>query len=171
MAKTLQEKYNFYPLIFFENGTIYIGEKDTQSFDKDSFISSVYNEFNESLSQLGKVSNDELQYNAKTQRFEKYIFAFSGIKQQLEYLKNNAIPRGKSRTKTDWFEDLVKKRFSENQKFITTFKDKENFLEIFNITDDQNNQEDFAEKWKAVSSYLGGLLNLLRDVYLAPDDT
>lgn len=171
VAKTLQEKYNFYPLIFFENGTIYIGEKDTQSFDKDSFISSVYNEFNESLSQLGKVSNDELQYNATYQIFEKYIFAFSGIKQQLEYLKNNVIPRGKSRTKTDWFEDFLKKRFSENKKFITTFKDKENFLEIFKITDDQNNREDFAEKWKAVSSYLGGLLNLLRDVYLAPDNT
>ena len=166
VAGVLQQEYNVYPLLFFDHGTIYIGQNELQSFDKSSFINQVHQRFNDSLKNLGSISSDELQYNSKTQRFEKYIFGFSGIKEQLEYLKNHAI----SRVKKDWFEEVLSKRFSGNQKFINAFKSRDNFLQVFKIVEIQDKQEDFAQKWKAVSNYLGGTLNLLKDVYLAPDN-
>lgn len=173
IAKVLQEKYQLYPFLFFDNGTVYLGEYEPTSFNKKEFLMLVINHFNQTLQNVGNKSSDELEYNGKTQRFEKYIFAFCGVDKQLEYLKNNSTRKAQ----IGWFQgnpdkpeqDFLSKRFN-NQKFQETFRDQDNFLQVFNIMGKRDQNEDFAQKWEAVSRYLGGVLNLLNDVYLAPSN-
>jgi hypothetical protein len=170
IAKILQEEYQLFPLLFFDNGTVYLGE-NAPEFEKNIFLSLVTQQFNQSLQTLGHKSTDELEYNGKIQRFEKYIFAFSGVDKQLEYLKHNSIKK----SQIGWFygnpdkpnQDFLSKRF-KNKKFQDTFKDQDNFLKVFNMSEPKDKDEDFAQKWEAVSRYLGGVLNLLNDIYLAP---
>ncbi|MEQ9625438.1 hypothetical protein [Coleofasciculus chthonoplastes] len=54
IAQTLQTQYNLYPLLFFANGTLYLSEGKLQDFNRDEFINSVVQSFNNSLQQLGE---------------------------------------------------------------------------------------------------------------------
>lgn len=163
IARTLQQKYNLYPLLFFENGTLYIGEQEPKLFDRDGFLNSVLQQFNESLQQLGENQENEPEYNPKTQRFEKYVFSFCTSKNLLNFLQKNS-PR---KTQVGWFQSYLQKRF-EKTYFKDAFETAEKFQQLFQIDASRDSDQNFATKWDAVSRYLGGLLNLLRDVYLSP---
>jgi CRISPR type I-D-associated protein Csc3/Cas10d len=79
IARILEQEYNLYPLLFFENGTVYIGEQEPKSFDCNLFIELVLQKFNDSLQHLGDNPSNEPEYNPKTQRFEKYVFSFCTV--------------------------------------------------------------------------------------------
>ena len=173
-ARVLQREYELYPLLFFENGTLYIGEQEPKLADRHKFLESVFQEFNESLQRLGDNHSNEPEYNPKTQRFEKYVFSFCTVTKLLDFLKNNSIRK----TQVGWFQGnpdkpeqtyYLKKRF-EKLYFQKAFGDEKEFLLQFKIDSHQDKNQDFASKWDAVSKYLGGVVNLLRDVYLAPDE-
>lgn len=165
IAQTLQTQYNLYPLLFFANGTLYLSEGELQDFNRDELIQSVVQSFNNSLQQLGEKPGNQPEYNRKTQRFENYVFTFWTAAQLLEFLKANS----QRKDKPGWFQELLQKRF--NSYFKDAFGDQENFQQLFQIEPTRDRDPNFAEKWAAVNRYLGGVLNLLRDVYLSPDES
>jgi len=164
IARTIQDEYNLYPLLFFANGTLYLSEAELNGFNRESFIDSVVQSFNSSLQQLGEKPGNQPEYNRKTQRFEKYVFAFWTAAQVLEFLQANS--RGK--VKPGWFQEYLQKRFQSY--FKDAFGNQENFQQLFYIEPTRDRDPNFADKWAAVNRYLGGVLNLLRDVYLSPDE-
>ncbi|MEQ9482292.1 type I-D CRISPR-associated protein Cas10d/Csc3 [Coleofasciculus sp. F4-SAH-05] len=165
IAQTLQTQYNLYPLLFFANGTLYLSEGELQDFNRDEFINSVVQSFNNSLQQLGEKPGNQPEYNRKTQRFENYVFTFWTAAQLLEFLKANS----QEKVKPGWFQEYLQKRF--NSYFKDAFGDQEKFQELFHLDPTRDRDPNFAEKWAAVNRYLGGVLNLLRDVYLSPDES
>jgi hypothetical protein len=174
IARILQQEYTLYPLLFFENGTLYIGEQDPKPFDCNLFIELVLQKFNDSLQHLGDNPSNEPEYNPKTQRFEKYVFSFCTVTKLLNFLKNNSTRK----TQVGWFKGnpekpdqpyYLKKRFDKSY-FKDVFVDEKKILELFQINADYDKNQSLASKWDALSRYLGGILNLLRDVYLAPDE-
>jgi len=174
IARILQQEYSLYPLLFFENGTLYIGAQQPKPFDRNSFLDLVLQSFNSSLQQLGKQSGIDPEYNGKTQRFEKYVFLSYSVPQLLKFLET----KSNGKAEVGWFqgnpdkpekEFYIQKRF-KNSKFQEAFGNKQKFLERFEIKDEADREQNFASKWKSISKYLGGVLNLLRDVYLSPDE-
>lgn len=173
IARVLQQEYNLYPLLFFENGTLYIGEQKPQPFDRDIFLDLVLQSFNGSLQQLGEKSSDEPGYNGKTQRFENYVFLFYSVSQLLNFIKI----KSNRKAEVGWFlgnPEKPEKEFYLQKRFKTYFEDvfgsQKQFLELFEIKEEADREANFASKWESISKYLGGVLNLLRDVYLAPDE-
>lgn len=173
IARVLQQEYSLYPLLFFENGTVYIGETEPKLFERDRFLNLVFQSFNTSLNKLGENSEGGLEYNGKNQRFETYVFLFSPVSKLLNCLRFNS----KIKAEVGWFqgnpekpkqEFYLQKRFKQKY-FQDYFRSQQQFLDLFEIKAGADREQDFARKWKSISKYLGGVLNLLRDVYLAPD--
>jgi len=165
IAQTLQTQYNLYPLLFFANGTLYLSQGELQDFNRDELLNSVVQSFNHSLQELGEKPGNQPEYNRKTQRFENYVFTFWTAAQVLEFLKSNS----QGKVKPGWFQELLQKRFDSY--FKDAFETQEKFQELFHIEPTRDRDPNFAEKWAAVNRYLGGVLNLLRDVYLSPDES
>jgi hypothetical protein len=67
------------------------------------------------------------------------------------------------------FQAYLDKRFEK-----TYFKDVlgciAQFQQQFQLDAARDIDQNFANKWDAISRYLGGVLNLLRDIYLSPDE-
>ncbi|HBB32363.1 MAG TPA: type I-D CRISPR-associated protein Cas10d/Csc3 [Cyanobacteria bacterium UBA8803] len=164
IARTLQRKYGLYPLLFFENGTLYIGQEKPQPFHADDFLDLVVSEFINSLQNLGENTEIAPDYNYQTQRFEKYVFSFSSLAKLLKFLQINS----QRKVKAGWFKAYLEKRF-EQEYFQVAFESTDQFYHQFSLNINRDSDANFASKWDAVSRYLGGVLNLLRDIYLAPD--
>ncbi len=163
IARTLQQEYNLYPLLFFENGTLYIGNQEPKLVERNKFFDFVLQDFNTSLQQLGQKTETDPEYNLKTQRFEKYVFSFCTATKLLNFLKNNSCRK----TQVGWFQSYLQKRFEKTYKDV--FGCIAQFQQQFQLDANRDSDQNFASKWDAVSRYLGGVLNLLRDIYLSPD--
>jgi disulfide oxidoreductase YuzD len=162
IARILQQEYNLYPLLFFENGTLYIGEQELKLVCRDSILDLVFKQFNNVLQELGENSEEKPEYNGKTQEFEKYVFLFFSPATLLDFLKTDS----NRREKNGWFQLYLNERF-KNAQFKNAFIDIEQFQQLYQLDASRDNDQNFASKWKAVSKYLGGILKLLRDIYLS----
>lgn len=168
VASILAAKYGLFPLLYFANGTLYIGEQHTFQNDEKHLQAEVAAEFFSLVqSTLGdralEVAQDAIRAPQGTVQFAADAYIFAGLKQQVEALRNYAQRRKAKHFLTDRLGSRMEGRANRAKQPISQEEIQQHisdFCEKYGIAETAELDEDFSTKWFATTTFIMGTESL-----------
>lgn len=167
-ATVLSNKFNLFPLLYFANGTLYIGKPINDFGDEQELQTEIAREFFSLVqSTLGdralEVAQDAIRAPQGTVKFSADAFVFAGLKQQLEALRNYAQRRKSKRFLSDRLGSRLEGRAKRAKKDIAPEEINQHvtdFCQKYQMEKERELDEDFSTKWYATTAFIMGTENL-----------
>jgi hypothetical protein len=160
VARQLEARLGFYPLLYFATGTLYAGSIDPGQMTDDGFIPMVAGEVLGSLTQGSGTNMVRDALRRQKFDFERYVYAFSSVETLLEVVRDETVTsKPDARVALQEIDGLVAKR----QKLTTEWRETvEKRLGIALL--DPTEHKTFNELWSLARRYLLYVDTLLRDL-------
>lgn len=162
VAGELADKYNFYDLLFFATGTLYIGPR-LESVDRESLISEVVDGVLTSLTRSGD-RTDAIKDGIRGQKFdfEQYVYTFASAERLLDSVHQDTLQAKPNAKKAlSEIDGLIEKDTSK--KLPSDWR--ETVEARFQITlADPKTDQTLNDHWSLVYRYLLFVDALLRDL-------
>ena len=162
VAKRLEQEYEFFPLLYFATGTLYLGSTQVKDLDREVFIQDVIDEV---LGSLARYSSDAGAAKDGLRRqkydFEKYVYTFAGVSTLLSLVREETLlAKPNARIAEKELTNLATKRKDLPSDWLDTAEER------FGLSLEETKV--FNERWSQVRRYLLYVDTLLRD--LAPEE-
>ena len=164
VARRLEAELNFYPLLYFATGALYLGPIQQDGVPRERFIQDVAGEVLGSLTQGS--DTDAIKTNVKEglrrQKFdfERYVYAFANVETLLEVVREESVAsKPDARTALQKIEDLAAKRKGLPTGWHDTVEQRFGISLL-----DPKEHKTFNELWSLARRYLLYVDTLLRDL-------
>lgn len=159
IARQLGADFDFYPLLYFATGTLYVGpiisgeEKDTQ------FIRDVAGGVLATLTRGD--SSVDIRDGLRRQKFdfERFVYAIADVETLLDFVRNEAVGKPNSQEPLKEIEKEVAKRGADGASWLATFEEQFGIPLL-----DSKEHKTFCELWSLTRRYLLYVDALLRDL-------
>ena len=101
VAQQLQEMYQFYPLLYFATGTLYLGPSEAGEFERQTLVKGVVDRVLDSLTQYGSDSADATRGGLRQTYFdfETFVYSFASVPALLDIVRDDCLTLPKPDTK------------------------------------------------------------------------
>lgn len=162
VAKRLEQEHEFFPLLYFATGTLYLGPTQVEDLDREVFIQGVVDGVLGSLARYSSnagAAKDGLR--RQKYDFEKYVYTFAGVPTLLDLVREETLlAKPDARIAEKELTNLVTKRKDLPSDWLDTAEAR------FGLSLEET--KTFKERWSEVRRYLLYVDTLLRD--LAPEE-
>ncbi len=152
------EQLGLHPLLFFANGTLYLGPKQVGHLERDQFLDDVASEVVKIMAQYGQESEAAVEaLRHRKYDFEQYVYAFADVPTLLEIVREETLrsePDAKVAKKD--FDEIAKKR----KQSPAGWRDQVEARFRLSLSE----SETFNKYWSRVRRYLLYVDTLLRDL-------
>jgi len=162
IARHLEAKLGFFPLLFFATGTLYLGPTGAHPDATDDLIPAVSGQVLQSLTEGGGADAIRDGLRRKEKDFERYVFAFASVEDLLQVVYEDTLTaKPNPRIALDEIEGLAGKRQDLPADWRETVEERLGVRLL-----DPKEHKTFNELWFLVQRYLLYVDTLVRD--LAP---
>jgi len=160
VAQQLAEEWDFYPLLYFATGTLYLGPSRLDGNAADGLIPAIAGRVLQSLTQGGGA--DAIRDGLRRQKFdfERYVYAFAMVEDLLRVVRDETLSaKPDARIALKEIDGLVAKRQELTAKWRETVEERFGIRLL-----DPKEHKTFNELWSQVRRYLLYVDTLLRDL-------
>ncbi len=160
IARQLEADLDFYPLLYFATGTLYVGPILSEDGPGDRFVQNVVGEVLRALSRGG--GGDAIRDGLRRQKFdfERYVYAFADVETLLEVVRDETVTsKPNARVALQEIDGLVAKRQELTEEWRETVEERFGIVLL-----DSKEHKTFNELWSQVRRYLLYVDTLLRDL-------
>lgn len=146
--------YGLYPILYFANGILYLGPKDSE-IDTETLRETIATHLfsrikNEAGDQAYTVADEACQ-NIQRLKFRKDVFLFGALEQLLQVVQDRSVVKKPA----GFLAKIVAKRVEKKK-----YRDPDEFYDRFSIPLNADAEEAFAERWNAAYTILMGIENI-----------
>jgi len=159
-AQQLEDKLDFYPLLYFATGTLYLGPSGLDGNAADGLIPAVVGRVLQSLTQGGGA--DAIRDGLRRQKFdfERYVYAFATVEDLLQVVHDETLTATPdARIALKEIDGLVAKRQELTAEWRETVEERFGIRLL-----DPKEHKTFNELWSQARRYLLYVDTLLRDL-------
>jgi len=165
LSEFLEQRYQCFPLLFFANGVMYIGQSnEIQPKFSEDILSDISKGFFAKIQQEMRTFGRKIAGNAlnpqQTVKFQQYVYMFSDVPDLLAALDSYAAKKASKQ----FISDLVEKRSDKRPSFAAKYPSSNAFCERYAIDPATEHDIDYAAKWWSVSQYIKGVESIARDM-------
>jgi hypothetical protein len=166
VARQLEAKLNFHPLLYFAAGTFYVGPIRLNKVPDDGFIPAAAGEVLGLLTQGGSADMARDGLRRQKYDFERYVYAFSTVETLLEIIRDvTAASKPDARSPGQEIEKEMNKRREKGTRDKEAEKWRNSVTQRFGIDlPDPKEHKTFNELWSLAYRYLLYVDALLRDL-------
>jgi hypothetical protein len=101
VAQQLWETHQFYPLLYFATGTLYLGPSEASEFDRQTLVKGIVDRVLNSLIQYGSDSADAIRSGLRRTYFdfETFVYSFASVPALLDIVRDDCLISPKPDTK------------------------------------------------------------------------
>ena len=160
IARHLEAKLGFFPLLFFATGTLYLGPTGAHPDATDDLIPAVSGQVLQSLTEGGGADAIRDGLRRKEKDFERYVFAFASVEDLLQVVYEDTLTaKPNPRIALDEIEGLAGRRQDLAADWRETVEERLGIRLL-----DPKEYETFNKLWSQVYRYLLYVDTLVRDL-------